>query len=119
MSGEVSVKSGIVTMTLKDISTSESFTVTRKSTGMQLNSAEWVEEAPYSSSSYYTGTLPLANFGTATFTGCKATVKTSQTPDKFGASLDKITMINNNWQTLAQPSAIKNGAFSVGFVQPY
>jgi hypothetical protein len=48
----------------------DSFSITLSASGVQRSSAEWIVEAP--SSGY--GILPLANFGTAAFTDCYATI---------------------------------------------
>jgi hypothetical protein len=64
-------------------------------------SAEWVVEAPSSGRE----TLPLADFGTVTFTGCSATV--SGIPG-FISGLpvyDEITMVTATGRVKAQPSA--------------
>lgn len=66
------------------------------------SSAEWVEEAPSASRG---GVLPLANFGTIDFSNAAA-VKNGQTVSIAQASATPITMINNNKQPLAVPSAL-------------
>ena len=70
-----------------------------------LASAEVIAEAPSSSG----GVLPLADFGTASFSGATANgaTLTSSTP-----GIDPITMSSGS-TVKAQPSAISNGSFSV------
>jgi hypothetical protein len=74
-------------------------------------SAEWVVEAP---SSQF-GVLPLADFGTVTFTGCEAKISGVTGPISDFA-WDEVTMVTSNGRTVkAQPSALAaNGSsFSV------
>ena len=68
-------------LSLTDVTTGQSYTTTQTGSGAQRSSAEWVMEAP---SSYF-GVLPLANFGSITFQGAKATINGTS-----GA-------INNSW----------------------
>jgi Peptidase A4 family len=69
-----------------------------------LASAEVIAEAPSSRS----GVLPLANFGTVSFTGAKANgVSMDQLPN-----LDPITMASGS-TVKAQPSNMSSGSFSV------
>jgi hypothetical protein len=77
------------------------------------SSAEWVEEAP-SAAGRGGGVLPLDNFGTIQFSGATA-VKNGQTVDIADAGGRAITMVGNNDQALAVPSALgSDGAsFSV------
>jgi hypothetical protein len=49
---------------------SESFTTTQTATAAAMSSAEWIVEAPSSNR----GVLPLANFGSVTFTNAYATI---------------------------------------------
>ncbi len=66
------------------------------------SSAEWVEEAP---SSGRGGILPLDSFGTIQFSG-GSTVKDGQTVSIAASGARAITMIGNNNQALAVPSAL-------------
>lgn len=50
--------------------TAESYTTIQQISGAKMSSAEWIEEAPSSSS----GVLPLAPFGSVTFTNAQATI---------------------------------------------
>jgi hypothetical protein len=76
------------------------------------SSAEWVEEAP--SGGRGGGVLPLDNFGTVQFSGGSA-VKDGQTLNIAGTGAKAITMIGNNDQALAVPSALTDdgAGFSV------
>ena len=82
ISASVTYGSSAYTLQMTDITTSQSFSTTQTATA-QRSSAEWIVEAPSSSS----GVLPLANFGTATFSGAQATI------NGITGAID-----NNNWQ---------------------
>jgi hypothetical protein len=75
------------------------------SSSIQRSSAEWIAEAPWSG-----GVLPLANFGTVTFTGCSATISghTGFISDS-NWKYDAITMASGAGKhaiTKAQPSPL-------------
>jgi hypothetical protein len=71
-----------------------------------LSSAEWIAEAPSSGK-----VLPLANFGTVTFTGASATG--SGRSGSIGAfTYDPITMATNTGQTKAAPTGLTAGGSS-------
>jgi hypothetical protein len=69
----------------------------------QRSSAEWIVEAPYSG-----GVLPLADFGTGSFSNCRATLDGITGPiDNAPAwQYDDITMETANRTIKAQPSAL-------------
>jgi len=96
---------GNFTLTLSNTTRGWTQSVSKKLRGAALASAEIIAEAPSSRS----GVLPLANFGTASFSG--ATVNgatlTSSTP-----GLDPITMQSGS-TVKAQPSGMSSGSFSV------
>jgi Peptidase A4 family len=96
---------GNFTLTLSNTTRGWTESVTKKLRGAALASAEVIAEAPSSSS----GVLPLANFGTASFSGSQVngSTLTSSTP-----GIDPITMQSGS-TVKAQPSSISNGAFSV------
>jgi hypothetical protein len=60
---------GTFTLTLSDNTTGQSFSTQQSGANLQRSSAEWIVEAPSSG-----GVLPLANFGTVTFTNASATI---------------------------------------------
>jgi hypothetical protein len=74
------------------------------------SSAEWIQEAPASSS----GVLPLDFFNSVSFSTASAT-QDGQTVDLSQAGAQAITMLNANNQALAVPSAIASdgSSFSV------
>lgn len=97
--------SGKFFLTLRDATTGSSFSTTQKLASARLGSAEAIVEAPWSG-----GVLPLANFGTASFSGVKA----NSSPLGGYSSIDPMTM-DNPYGMVATPSPFSaNGtAFSV------
>jgi len=63
--------------------------------------AEWIAEAPSGGSSE----LPLADFGSVSFTGCSAVINGKTVPIN-GADWEDINMIDSNGQVKAQTSAL-------------
>jgi hypothetical protein len=97
---------GSFTLTLADTSRGWTQTTTQQLKKARLASAEVIAEAPSGSG----GVLPLANFGTVSFSGSKVngSALTSSTP-----GIDAITMTTSSGAVKAQPSSISNGGFSV------
>src|SRR3954466_1271917 len=95
--------SGQFTLTITDSTQGWSNTTNARLKSAKLASAEVIAEAPSSSG----GVLPLANFGTVSFTGASAngSLLTSSTPH-----IDPITMQSGS-TVKAQPGSINNGAF--------
>lgn len=98
---------GSFTLTISDSTQGWTRTITAKLKSAKLASAEVIAEAPSSSQ----GVLPLANFGTVSFSGASANgaLLTSSTPH-----IDPITMQSGS-TVKAQPGSISNGAFSVAW----
>jgi hypothetical protein len=96
---------GNFTLTISDASRGWTNVTKAKLKSAKLSSAEVIAEAPSSSG----GVLPLANFGTASFTAAKAngSLLTSTTPN-----IDPITMASGS-TVKATPGGISGGAFSV------
>ena len=96
---------GNFTLSLSDTTRGWTETVTKKLRSAKLASAEVIAEAPSSSS----GVLPLANFGTVSFSGARVNgaILTSTTP-----GIDPITMASGS-TVKAVPSQISSGAFTV------
>jgi len=109
LSAEVQVSGrGNFTLTISDTTQGWTFTTNQKSTKAKLGSAEWIAEAPSGSG----GVLPLANFGTVSFTACTANgVSISSNPNP-----DEIVMQSGS-TVKAQPSALGSGgaSFSVAW----
>jgi hypothetical protein len=100
----VSESGGTFALTLSDTTKGWTKTTKKTSNTAALFSAEVIAEAPSSS----TGVLPLANFGTASFSGAKVN---GQSIGTFGP--DPITMVSGS-TTKATTSALSGGtAFSV------
>jgi hypothetical protein len=99
--------SGSFTLTITDSTQGWTNTTTARLNRAKLASAEVIAEAPSSSG----GVLPLANFGTVSFSGAKAngSLLTSSTPH-----LDPITMQSGS-TVKAKPGSISNGSFSVAW----
>jgi len=79
-------------------------------------SAEWIEEAP----SLGRKILPLANFGTVTFTGCQATIGGTTGPiDVFGyyEDIEMVVRYRGSYVTIATPSALFSDgtSFSISY----
>lgn len=104
ITAEVKVSgSGKFTLTISDSTQHWSYSTNQSSRKAKLGSAEWIAEAPSSSS----GVLPLANFGSVSFTNCTANgVSISSNPNP-----DAITMASGG-TTKAVPSGLGGGGTS-------
>jgi hypothetical protein len=96
--------SGGFTLKISDSTQGWTNTTTARLKSAKLASAEVIAEAPSSSG----GVLPLANFGSVSFTGASA----NGTSLEKLPNLDPITMQSGS-TVKAQPSGISSGAFSV------
>jgi hypothetical protein len=95
-------------LSITDVTTGASFSTTQTLRNARRSSAEWVAEAPSSRS----GVLPLADFGTAYFSNCQATLKGhTGTISDATWQYDAITMATSG-TTKAQPSLLSNGGAS-------
>jgi hypothetical protein len=99
--------SGSFTLTISDSTQGWTKTTSARLKSAKLASAEVIAEAPSSSG----GVLPLANFGSVSFSGASANGAqlAGSTP-----GIDAITMASGS-TVKAQPSSISNGAFSVAW----
>jgi len=112
MTAEANFNGRAFVVTITDTTTGLSFSTSSRVHSAQRSSAEWIAEAPSSSG----GILPLANFGTVSFSSCTATISGSTgTIGSFGASVQQITMVSNSGAVKAQPSALSGSgdSFSV------
>lgn len=101
--------SGSFTLTISDSSQGWTFTTHQTSKKAKRGSAEWIAEAPSGSG----GVLPLANFGTVSFSSCDANgVSISSNPNP-----DEIVMVTSSGTVKAQPSGLGSGgsSFSVAW----
>jgi hypothetical protein len=86
----VSVRGRSVTVTLNDVTRGQGFRKTVRASGLDLSSAEWIVEAPSECiSANSCQSLPLANFGSATF----SSASTQTISGRVG------TIANPAWQT--------------------
>jgi peptidase A4-like protein len=87
--------------------TADSFTETETCSSCANTSAEWIAEAPSSSSSVY----PLADFGS--WTASSASVTEGSTSGGISSFTDdEITMINSSGQTKALPGSLNSSGSS-------
>lgn len=109
LSAEVSANGrGSFTLTIRD-GTHWTFTTNQTSKKARLGSAEWIAEAPSGSG----GVLPLADFGTVSFSSCTANgASISSNPNP-----DEIVMVTSSGTVKAQPSGLGSGgtSFSVAW----
>ena len=92
------------TLTISDTTRGWTFSTNQTSRKARRGSAEWIAEAPSSSG----GVLPLANFGTVSFSNCTANgVSISSNPNP-----DAITMVTSTGSVKAQPSGLGSGGSS-------
>ena len=109
---------GNFVLSITNVTRRVAYTVPAKNTKMnnaQLESAEWIAEAPWQG-----GVLPLADFGTSAFLDCSATVNgVTGAIDNSRWQFDNITMTATGGTVKAQPSvltdAIVNGVNTSGF----
>jgi Peptidase A4 family len=73
VSAQVSLDGDVVTMTLTDVTTGETFSTQDTPDLLDVSSAEWIAEAPSLCGRTGCVALPLANFGTAQFSGSSTT----------------------------------------------
>lgn len=109
------VGSGAFQVSLADATTGQSFATIQKLHRAQRSSAEWIAEAPSSSG----GVLPLANFGSVTFTNGQATVGgVTAAIGAFASAVQVITMVTGSGAVKAQPSGLDTtgSSFSVTWV---
>jgi hypothetical protein len=110
------------TVTIKDVTTSKSFSKSSAVSGAQRSSAEWIAEAP-SSCSAGDCLYSLPNFATASYG--KDTTSVSGTNDAvisgstkvvsgFGSMVDSLTMVSESTgnPTMAQPSGLSTDGTS-------
>lgn len=98
-------------LSITDVTTGKSYANTFKANA-QRSSAEWVVEAPYSG-----GVLPLANFGTMTFTNAQFTNSSGNAfaiDGKGVGTYDSITMHDPNGGN-STPSALTDSGTSSSF----
>src|SRR5262249_12821563 len=103
--------SGNFTLSLTNTTTGAKFSTQQSLPGAARSSAEWIQEAP---SSFF-GVLPLANFGTMSFSSASATINgTSGSIGSFSpnASITMVTGFGPHSQVKALPSALDSATGS-------
>jgi len=76
-------------LSITNITTGQSFSTTQVMAHAQLSSAEWIVEAPSSAH-----VLPLANFGTVTFSGATATIAGTHGPIDNSTWASAVNQVN-------------------------
>ncbi len=116
---------GQFTASLTVVSTGNSFSISKTVSSALRSSAEWIAEAPSSSS----GILPLANFGSVLYghdqsgvpSTCDATVSGTAGPiASFGTSVSAITMVGTSGTDEGVPTGLSpdGTSFSVAYTTP-
>ncbi len=115
ISAEVSATGATFTLSLRNATTGAAFSTTQQSSAPRT-SAEWVAEAPAACLLFTCRTLPLAGFGTMTFSGASAQSQGAAGPITAFHN-DSITMATRSGAVKAQPSGLSGGgsAFSVAW----
>ena len=103
--------SGNFQLSLRNVTTGQSFSTRQKAMKARLQSAEWVMEAPWSG-----GVLPLSNFGEIAFSNASATLSghTRSISDGLWQN-DAITKVSSGGSAKATPSGLSRSgdAFNV------
>lgn len=111
VSASVTYSAGSFTLSITQQRTGTHFSITQPWAGATETSAEWIAEAPTGPN----GQLPLANFGTVTFTNAQATISgTTGSINAANWQYDAIVMVPNV-AVNAQPSSLSSDgkSFSV------
>jgi hypothetical protein len=118
ITGSVSYSAGSYVLTLNDTTDSQSFTKTIAASGLSRSSAEWIVEAP--SNGY--GILPLANFGTTTFTNSYATIAGAtgavDTWQSYAINLASRSKVQATTSTLTDSATGSSSSFKVAYNAP-
>lgn len=115
ITASVTYNSGVYTLKMAD--GTQSFSITKSNSTFQRSSAEWIMEAPSSNR----GVLPLADFGTETFSASSATIGGISGPITnatwTGTQVEQINMVTNSGSALDSTSALN--AAGTGFTVTY
>lgn len=108
----VTVKGHVVTMSLYDATRHRGFTKTLTARTVDTSSAEWIVEAPSDCGVNSCQTLPLANFGAATFSGAQAQSTTGRQGSIAGSGwgFTKISLLSGAQRFVAYPGRAAAGA---------
>jgi Peptidase A4 family len=100
---------GRFTLTITNNSTGRSYTASEAVNGAARSSAEWIVEAPCCTNNG--GILPLADFGTATFTNASAAESgTSGTIASFGSNAVEVNKLGSNSSPQLSNCSLLNNA---------
>ena len=116
MSAEVSVVGTAVTMTLTDVTTGQTSTISQTVATPDVTSAEWIAEAPSFCSQSSCRVLPLANFGSVAFSAASATANGGAASLATADSIQLVSRTGLN----ASPSALgaDGASFTVSTAAP-
>ncbi len=104
INAEVQYVKGKFQLTMTDVTQNWTFTTSQKSGQAIRSSAEWIMEAPWSG-----GVLPLADFGTITFSNASATINNhTGTISDPSWQYDDINMVDSNGNIKAQTSNLNS-----------
>lgn len=119
MSAEVSVNGAAVTLTLTDVTTTQTFTTTVTPSVLDTSSAEWIAEAPSRCFGSHCLPLQLANFGTVQFSGSSTTANGHVgTISDATWSATAIELGSNAGSAVPAALSDDGSGFSVAFTQP-
>ncbi len=112
------------TLSISDTTANKSFSIVKTLASAQRSSAEWIVEAPSSGR----GVLPLANFGTATFSNASATLGVAGPIDSSSwpsGATTAIDMETNSGSIISTPAALTDttttpatSSFTVTYTAP-
>jgi len=117
ISASVSVTGSAYTLTVSDGARWHFSTSQRQQTTPQNSSAEWIAEAPSSCTANRCKVLPLADFGSLSFSGASANGQPISAPGFSNYQIDMTT--RNAKKTLAKTSALSSGgtAFTIAWLR--
>jgi Peptidase A4 family len=121
ITAQISAGDTTVTFTLRNVTTDQEFLTETTADLLDLSSAEWIAEAP-SFCLYRCTALPLANFGTVTFTSATARVDAHMGTITDSAWIHQpIKLATTREQPAAVPSLLSadGGSFSIRWRGPH
>jgi hypothetical protein len=119
ISAEVSVDGSVVTLTVTDVTTGQTFTTQQTPSALGTSSAEWIAEAPSRCFGDRCLPLQLANFGTVQFSGSSTTAN-GHVGTISDASWSSTSIELGGSAGSAEPAALTpdGSGFSVMFTPP-
>jgi hypothetical protein len=122
ITAQVAASDASVTLTLRNVTTDEAYSTETPAPLLDLVSAEWIAEAPSFFCLRRCTTLPLAHFGTLTFTSTTARIDAHTGTIKDSAWIhQRIKLTTTREQPAAVPSALSadGRSFSVRWQGPH